>query len=235
MKRPTLRGAAQRFAKKVSATDRTRATYNDIAEPGKVSTQSFLRLESTALGTQNQITFNVLRNDGTQNTTERRLALTDSFVVTDIGVFLLKVASGSTNAKNRLQTFPNSVLFSGSGEADNLNNIYQGFINIKIDGRVYLDSLDVMRFYRAGEAQNGVGLSTYDATNNANNKFVANQWDNGSYGFFPLTPTIQLSGARKNEISIQCPESLNMIGTSSTNYCVMILRGFLQQNQANFR
>lgn len=221
---------------KIQAIDRSRAIYNALPkQQGVISTESYLRLESAALGTQSQIDFKTLVNEGTPNETEQRLSLTDTFTVTAMGIFLIKAATAGQTRSSELHTFPNATVFSGSGEAVNLMNIYNGYFSAKVNGVQYIPRLDVYRFFRAGQAQKNVGLSTYDATNNANNKYLTSGWPSENYGYKSVTPTFELSGARKNELAITCPASIAMAGTSSSNYVVMILRGFLNQNAANFR
>lgn len=221
---------------KVKSLDRSRLIYNSLPkEQGVISSQSYLRLESAVLGTQSEITFNVLNNEGTVNETEQRLALTDTFTVTELGIFLMKVTTAGTNRSGVLHTFPNANVFTGSGESANLQNIYNGYFKATVNGVQYIPKMDMLRFYRVGAAQKTVGTSTYDATNNTSNKYLESTWDNPNYGFYPLTPQLNLSGAWKNSLAITCPASVAMAGTSSSNYVVLILRGFLNQNAANFR
>jgi hypothetical protein len=74
--------------------------------PGSIITQSYLRSETT-LGTTatSQFAFNILANQGTPNSTERRLQITDRFAVTAVSVMLYQYdnSSASTAAANRSQ------------------------------------------------------------------------------------------------------------------------------------
>jgi hypothetical protein len=198
---------------------------------GIVITQSYLRLESAVLSTQGTIDFAVLVNEiapgaSTTNATEKRLALTDNFVCTELGIFIAKYASGSTLAASPLDTFPNSLVYSGSGEAANLRNIYNGYLNVQINGDTILDSWDVNRHYRVGNAQKSV-LTAASGTGNA---WDASTFDSASYGFFPVTPQIEFRGNAKNKLRINLPSSVALAGTSSSNVCVLVMRGLLVQN-----
>ena len=52
---------------------------------------------------------------------------------------------------------------------------------------------------------------------------------------FCLTPGIRLSGATKNELTLTLPESVAMAGSAgTTNRVVLYVRGFLEQNGAQF-
>lgn len=216
----------------VTPTGRNRAIYNELQKfytgrPGVIITESFLRFE-TILTTQQTVTFNVLTSAGAaaQTITEKRLNIPDAFIVSNFGFYLLKVATGSTNNVNMLQTFPNAISFSGASEAANLLNMYNGYMTVKINQTTWIDSLDILRFYRAGTAQKGVAVSTAAS----NNLYQENQFDVSDWGQNALTPGIKLDGGSNNDISITTPAPTNMAGTSSTNYAVIIARGFLIQN-----
>lgn len=224
----------QKRTKGVQTTDRARAIYKSLPKrPGVVTTQSYLRLEQV-LGTQGNINFQVLTNEGTPNVNERRLAISDSFMITSIFIGIYKVGAATpTNAQiagGVLNTYPNSITYSKAGEAANLQGIYNGYLSIRVNSVVYIDSLDCFRFYRVSTAQKGVNVSAA-ASNNA---YVSEGYEKGDFPFYALTPGIRLSGATKNELQVTLPTSLDLTGTSSTNYAVCYLRGFLEQNGAQF-
>jgi hypothetical protein len=198
---------------------------------GAVITPGYLRLESAALGTQGSVGFSLLNNQNaplaTQiNETEVRLALTDKFLVTEVGFYVLKVTTAGTNRGDVLRTWNNSQIFSKSGEAAAMMNMWNGRLAITINSINWFTTWDLMRHYRVGNAQKGV-LTAATGTGNA---WDQNTWDQASYGMFPTTPTIEFSGADTTGIQINCPANVDMTGTSSTNYAVIIFRGFLAQN-----
>lgn len=222
--------------KKVQAFGgRDRSIYNAIPTANRNGVKpvpATLRLESDALGTAGAINFYIKQNDGnfTQHITEKRLNITDTFTCTEIGLFIIKVATAGQTQSAVLRSYVNSIEFSGSGEAAALRGIYNGFLNITIDGVNYLpQSWDMMRHLYVPTAQNAV-LTAASGTNNA---YVAEGWDSPAKGYYPVTPNITFKGSSNNLISINLPTSLAMAGTGSTNYAVLMMRGFLQQSSTN--
>lgn len=219
---------------------RARDIYSSIREKyvtrygksaGIVITQSYLRLQSAALTTQSSIQFGVLVNELAPNTStvdpsEKRLALVDNFLITEMRFSLLKVASGDTASISPLYQFPNEYVFSGVDEAKNLESIYNSSFSTIINGETILDSWDVRRHYRVGTAQQGLAVST----NPTANTYQADTHDSASWGYFPVTPQIELRGNAKNKLTINLPVSVNLAGTGSSNYVVCELRGLLVQN-----
>jgi len=210
-----------------------RALFNRIPKrPGTITTQSYLRLEKQ-LSTQSSITFDVLNNQGTQQVTEKRLAITDAFQITALSMFFYTFDSSVANSqeKSRLNSWNNPAVFAGAGESASLQGFYNGYLSIRVNSTVFLDSLDLYRFYRAGVAQQGLQQTTTPTSGT----YQASSWDGGDYGFYSMTPSIELSGATKNEISITLPSNLTVTpDTNHKTFVVCYLRGFLQQNAAQF-
>lgn len=210
-----------------------RALFNRIPKrPGTITTQSYLRLEKE-LSTQSAITFDVLNNQGSQQVTEKRLAITDAFQITALSMFFYTFDSTVANSqeKSRLNSWNNPAVFAGSGESASLQGFYNGYLSIRVNSTVFLDSLDLYRFYRAGVAQQGLQQTTTATVGT----YQASSWDGGDYGFYSMTPSIELSGATKNEISITLPSNLTVTPAANhKTFVVCYLRGFLQQNAAQF-
>ena len=202
-----------------------------LGKKGVVITPGYLRLESAALGTQNTIDFGTLTNENAPgatavNVAEQRLNMTDNFYVSEIGIYIMKVTTAGETHKGIMRTYLNSLIFSGSNEALNLRNLYNGKLLVDVNGDRIIDGWDVMRHYRVGNAQEDV-LTAASGTGNA---WEADTWDTASFGMFPCTPGFELQGNAKNKISISCPAALNMAGTSSSNYAIFIARGLKIQN-----
>lgn len=214
----------------VRATNSRRALYNDLKSQekyaGKIVTPGYLRLEQSVQNTLTNIQFNVLENQGTQNVTERRLKLPDAFVIEKLSICLMKAgattsATQSEIAVSQLHTFPNPTVFSAANEAANMMNIYNGYLSVRVNETVYIDSMDVNRFYRVSTSQQGAGPAV---------AIPRDEWNAPDYSFYELTPTITLDGGASNYINLYFPSSINMGGTSSQNFVVCIARGFLIQN-----
>ena len=198
--------------------------YNRVKRPGVITTQSYLRFEKSIQGTFNSISFDVLVNQGSAATTERRLQLTDTFTITQLAIFIYQAGTTTTvtnsdKAKALLYANPNPNVFTQT-VADSLMNLYNGFMQLRVNTEVLIDSLDIMQFYRVHTTQNGAVTNATEEWNAINN------------GFKKIVPTITLNGAAKNEINLFFPESINMGGTSASNYVVCYCRGFLNQNAA---
>lgn len=211
-------------------TDRSRAIYNQIKRenPGSVTTPGYLRMEKSLQGSFNSIRFDVLvnENNGGINVTERRLALTDKFVMTSLGVYLIKAGAGTTatdaeKAAAKLRANNNALIFTAAGEAAFLEGIYNGYLKIVIDGKVYLEALDIRRFYRIETAQKGVGPAVITTDDG---------WPSPNYGMAELTPSIELNGMGKNEITAIFPTSMTGSGTASQNFICLYAKGLLVQN-----
>jgi hypothetical protein len=192
-----------------------------------IKTQGYLRFEK-ALGAQNTVDFDILSNLGAPTTTEKRLNSNDKFVIQKLAIFIYKLPTGAAPSAQNLNSFPNPLVYTKTGEAANLLNLYNGFLSVRVNSTVYIDSLDVMRCYRAGAAQAAVSTAA------SANTVQASQWDMSDYGFLMMEPHITLSGASTNKITITMPAALDMTGTASVNYAVCYCRGILQQNAASF-
>lgn len=212
-----------------------RAAYNYIkhnqslrdGDPNKINpnatiTEGYLRSEVDLLQ-QNNVKFPILVGDGTANVTERRLQISQMFLVTQISLMLYAIQSGSqaARASSPLRSY---AALDVNGGATEIGIIYNGSLRIEVDQTVYFDALDCTRFRRSGTAQEGVEVSAA-ATNPA---YVADTWDCDNYGFYRLVPFIYLGGQADNKISLNLPLNVDL---SSNNACaVMQVRGMLIQN-----
>ena len=198
--------------------------YNRVKRAGVITTQSYLRFEKSIQGTFNSISFDVLVNQGSASTTERRLQLTDTFTITQLAIFIYQAGTTTavTNqdkAKSLLYANPNPNVFTQT-VTDSLYNVYNGYMQLRVNTEVLIDSLDIMQFYRVHTTQNGAVTNATEEWNAINN------------GFKKIVPTITLNGAAKNEINLFFPESIDLTGSDKSNYIVCYARGFLNQNAA---
>ena len=198
--------------------------YNRVKQAGVITTQSYLRFEKSIQGTFNSISFDVLTNQGAASTTERRLQLTDTFTITQLAIFIYEAGTTSTvtnqdKAKALLYANPNPNVFAQT-VADSLYNVYNGYMQLRVNTEVLIDSLDIMQFYRVHTTQAGAVTNATEEWNAINN------------GFKKIVPTITLNGAAKNEINLFFPESINLSNSAKSNYVVCYCRGFLNQNAA---
>lgn len=224
------------------AFSRKQAVFNEKAQQyarqGVITTPGYLRLEtllatSGAATSLNTILFNTLDTSGTKQPTERRLKLSDTFTITDIGFYIgagAAVAVGAPTAveqaKEELHTFPNTQVTAIGANSDEIEAIYNGFLSLRIDTTTFLDSVPMRNFYRVGDTQQGTIFATGGTATNKSS------WANGM-GKYPLLPTIELNGQANIEWSITLPTSVpyTQIAATFTN-AVIVLDGFLNQGAA---
>ena len=212
-------------------SNNARSVYDQIKQkyPNKTVSQSYLRLDKNIQAvTGNGWTWDVIQGQGTPNTSERRLAQPDVFVATAVTMFIMKAgaSTAATNddiAKAVPNTYINSILYSGSGEAANLQNLYNGALQLKVNNNVLFPAIDTRRFYRVPTSQKGILGGTGGVVVNADG------YDSTFYSYFGLTPTLEISGANTNEFSISLPASLALAGTTSTNFAILYFAGWLVQ------
>ena len=203
------------------------------SNPGRLVAPSYLRLERTINSSFNSIDFYTREGEGTQLVTERRLKISDAFAVTKIGVFISKVGSSTTPtdaqlSSANLRTYPNASVFSGSSEALNLMAIYNGFLSLDIDQKIYIDSLPTNQFYQVPEAQQGTTTSAYvDAESADAVTTLALDQTVFNLGMFNSPVEITLKGQGKNNFKLNLPNTTNLTGTSSSNQIHLVLGGFL--------
>lgn len=221
---------AKAFSRKQAVFNEKAAQY---ASQGVITTPGYLRLESLAPAAATSVfNFNTLDTSGTKTSTERRLKLSDTFTVTDIS-FYIGYGSATSNAPTaaqyagqQLATFPNPNLAAFASKADELEVLYNGFLQLRIDTTTFLDSIPMRQFYRVGTSQQVTA-----ATNQ--NGIGRDEWPLAMYGRNELLPTIELNGQSNIEWSINLPNATDCSGASTyfTN-AVLILQGFLNQGAA---
>lgn len=210
---------------KIPALDQRRAIYNALGRgKGIVNSPSYLRLEAK-LGATSAISFNLLVNAQNQTVTENRLNINDTFITTDMAVFVFKVATGAATTSAQLHSFANPTVFTGAGEAALVNTIFEsGKFSMTKNGILTIPSLDCLRFKVVGVAQQGldvgVTLSYFqDEKRSEHTGFIST-----------FTPVITFQGNDNVVLNINLPASVNLAGTASDNYCVLYFRGYLRQN-----
>ncbi len=204
---------------------------NAIQLPG------YLRSE-VVLGQQNEITFRTGTNEPNNGgagifATENRLDINDAFFVTHYGLYFYKFTTAAGNAarsRARLHSFPNATVFGAN--APELEGAYNGKLSLRVDDTVFIDSMDVRRFYNARTAQQGVAVSTA-ASNNA---YTADDWSGAEMFANETDPLVRLNGPGKNVIRVALPDTMNFgLVPTETIVAVCYLRGWLSQNGGGFR
>lgn len=198
--------------------------------PKAIIAPSFLRLEKTLEVTATTIAFDVTQVN-TPRVTERRLQISDAFVCTSIGMFILKAAgtnSASTDAQiTKSQEFVNEApnVFSSNSQGTNLKALYNGFLRLTIDQRVEIDSFPCTNFRRVFTTQQGTTIFTSSTS-------ALDEAPDAGVGYYGLTPNIFLNGAGKFDLSLNLPTSTDLSSGGSASYSTALrltFRGFLIQ------
>jgi len=189
-----------------------------------VLSQSYLRSEIAMSTSTTNYHVPVLVND-TQNgnafATENRLNLQDAFVISSIGIFVSAPAASTTTAFP-YYTYPNAVVFSTSGAATALYNLYNGQMNVTVNNRQIVPSWDLYRHLYVPQFQQG---SSSSVTNGG-----IDQNDASEYGYYPCEPNIVLVGSKNNQINLQLPAAIGTLQASTAPRILVIFRGILAQN-----
>ena len=193
-----------------------------------VLSQSYLRSEVAMSTTTTNYHVPVLVND-TQNgnafATENRLALQDAFVVSSIGIFVSAPAASTTTAF-AYYTYPNAQIFSTSGAATALYNLYNGQLNMTINNRQIMPAWDIYRHLNVPQTQTASSTGTNTAID---------QNDASEYGYYPVEPNIVLVGSKNNQISLQLPAAIGTLQATTAPRILVIFRGILAQNVTSVR
>jgi len=222
------------------AFSRRQALFNEkagqYARSGVISTPSYLRLESLATGSTSQFLFNTLDTSGTKSVTERRLKLNDTFTITDVAFYIQADSSTTINSptdtertKGRMYTYPNPNVSAIGAKTDELESIYNGYLQLRIDSTTFIDAFPMRQFYRVGTSQAGVGST---ATNNVS--IPRDEWPLGMYGRAEMLPSIELNGQANIEWSINLPTAQDCSAPASSYInLVLVFLGFLNQGAAS--
>lgn len=194
-------------------------------------TSSYIRSE-ILLNTTNaqypiQTLINQPNNANVIFNTEKRLALQDWFIVSQIGVFLTAPAS-LIDASAKLLTFPDPSVLTGGGVAAAYYALYNGFLMLTINNDKILPEWDLDRHLVIPFTQPAANAGYTASSVN----YVGNR--NGSIdGYYPCEPNLIFNGAANLDFSVNIPAALALNFPFSR--LVIILRGVKAQNITGVR
>ena len=196
-----------------------------------VLSQSYLRFEAPLSLTTTQYNFDVLVNDNTQPqyVSQVKLALQDSFICSNIGIYIGIPSPGVTPVTDgavKLYSYPDETVFTAT-TALALNCLYTGFLSLTVNQRVIVPHWDLYRHYCAPLTQNG------SPVNVAAGSAVDNSTNFASDGTYNVEPNMVFVGSKKNQLQITLPQALTAIPANSR--IVIIARGLLAQNSTPVR
>jgi hypothetical protein len=159
--------------------------------------------------------------------TQQKLNLQDSFICSNIGVYISIPASAATSEGSvKLYSYPDETTFTAA-TASALNTLYSGFLSLTVNQRVIVPAWDLYRHFCAPLTQNGspVNVAAGSAVDNSNNFAM-----DGTYN---VEPNMVFVGSKKNQLQITIPQALTAIPTNA-RVCI-IARGLLAQNSTPVR
>lgn len=197
-----------------------------VSVQGAKLTMSSLRFEQQLNTTQNNYTFGVTVVDngpsGTKFNTEIRLNQQDSFVCTELALYLAEPASVA-DATFVDCTYPSPAVFANTGEAAALGVIYHGFLKLTVNNDVILPSLYTSRFRRVQASQK--------VTAAANQNGIANDSTNMvSDGMLIMEPNLYFVGSKNNLLQLVLPAAVSVVGASAFTRVILEAKGILAQN-----
>jgi hypothetical protein len=188
--------------------------YDNILSTTAVNNITFSPLAVQNTGSTSPSTANVLLNNG------------DVFFMVNQGFFISKQINSAYYGKQQLHTFANNVIFNGAAvgtpsftEAQNLNEIYNGYYSLQVNVKTIIPNASMEQFQYADVGQINAGTlvlssDSFDVTKQLKE----------------IQPNPLLLGGIKAQYTIQIPDStiLTPVASSSTpNVLTWMSYGFL--------
>lgn len=190
-----------------------------------VLSQSYLRSEVAMSTSTTQYTVPILVNSAGQGgavsyPTNNLLQLQDAFVVSELGIFVAAPTTATTTAFP-YYTYPNAQVFSTSGAAAALYNLYNGSMSITVNNRQIMPSYDLYRHLNVPQTQEATSTGTNTALD---------QNDGSSFGYYPIEPNVVLVGSKNNQVTLNLPAAIGTLQAGTAPRIIVIFRGILAQN-----
>ena len=168
-----------------------------------------------------------------------QLNIIDEFIVTDIGIYLQATETDTVSARNDKFLLTAPPLNLSLAQSAVVQPLYRGQLKIAVNNIVYLEKWDVMKHSKTTQTQ--------FQPNVAANPALSPNIDFSEDSMFELAPMLTLSGAKKNDITIQLPKAMTVptaiaftdglaaAGTITINKIAIRLFGLNAQNAARFQ
>jgi hypothetical protein len=186
-----------------------------------VLSQSYLRSEVLLTTGKTSYQFPILINDNSQpvTNTSQLLNLQDAFYVSQLFIGFAKPSS-ATSSEFKLNTYPDTTIFSTANTAQSLYSFYNGFLQLTVNNRQIVSAYNISRHMFVGQTQ-GITNSTAALSTIA-------QQDGATDGFYPIEPGLVLVGSKQNVLTVNIPQALTAVEANSR--AVIIFSGHLAQN-----
>jgi len=189
--------------------------------PDVILSESNLVLVQPLTATATNYTYDILVNEGTPLSYESRLAITDVFWANRMSFYVSDQGAAADDPEVQFLTYPNETLL-GANFAD-WRNLYRGDFTISVNNVTYIQSLNANIFYTINQTQRI----------NAGANQVFDQVDYHKDAYYDLTPSIQLSGAHKNELKLTMPGAVT--GAGANFVTAVVLSGVVAIGGARYR
>lgn len=206
-------------------SNRDRQIFNVLAKQfGKdaVPSPGFLRVEQTLKNSTGSYRFDIKDTSGFI-VTENKLDRNDLFVITDLGMYLLREDSTKVGV-SVLQSYPNELEFAAVAgfTPAHLEAIYNGKFSLKIGSRVNIESLSLQNFRRIPQTQQSATVKTQYSVKEAT---------------YALPSLLFLKGSMDVEAKIEFPTfdgiQIQAVTAGINNKIVFHPYGFLIKNGAS--
>lgn len=206
--------------------------------------QSTLIIAQAIQSNKDVYKFPVTLNDGpiVLPSEEIRLDINDEFTVYEQGFYLRGLISNVEDSSENAVVYMTCAPFEMNSALIGLQRLYAGKLKVSVNNIVFMENWDLRQHEYRGvtQAQNstvGQPFATWFA-----NSFREN-------GMVDVLPTITLSGAKKNDLTVSLPQTLlvssptpilpvvNVAGDLSIDFThiIYMCRGYLAQNSSTFQ
>ena len=189
--------------------------------PDVILSESNLVLVQPLTASDTNFTYDVLTNEGTPLSYESRLAITDTFWASKMSFYVSSLGAAADDPEVQFLTYANETVL-GANFAD-WRNLYRGEWSITVNNIRYIQQLNGNIFQSIPQTQR---------INAAVNQ-VFDQVDYHKDAFYDLTPSIQISGSHKNEITLTLPAPV--AGAPANHVTAVILSGVVAIGGAKYR
>jgi len=187
--------------------------YNKYAQLGKPNvrlTQSSLFLTKPISSTQTTYTFDVLETQtATLQRDELRVNINDEFYITHLGLYLVATVTNGSYSGVKLLTY---APIEAGAQTLQVEGLFNGSLSIGVNNVIYLDKFDTRKFEMVPQTQ----FSSFFSEAGAYNKCTIAQENLSLNNMFPIEPMLQLSGAKKNTITLSLANAI-----TGTNFTVI--------------
>jgi hypothetical protein len=202
-----------------------------LSTSATVLSQSYLRSEVAMSTSTTSYHIPILVNDNQNGATSSYntsslLALQDAFVVSSIFIGWANPSS-ATDAAFIPQTYPNAVAAGSVAIANALNAIYSSNLQVTVNNRQILTGWDTLRHYFVPQTQN-LTVTQLQTT-------AITQIDYSENGFYPVEPNLVFVGSKNNQVTLNFPQAISSVPTSTFGRLIVIFRGILAQNATVIR